>query len=82
MAETIKNAEKKGTEETVSIILPRLGKNDESAVFVSLNFKNYLIKRGVRVDVPKAVADMLQSNAEAEDEAYEYSKSKEIKEDK
>lgn len=40
--------------------------------FYSLNFKNYIIKRGVEVEVPEAIAKMIEENEEAEEYAANY----------
>lgn len=46
---------------------------DAYPVFASFNFKNYLIKRGETVKVPKALYDRFQEIERAKDEAYVYS---------
>lgn len=57
MAETKAAAKPK----TVKIKLPltRYEKEDE---YVAVNCKSYLIKRGVTVEVPEAVAEVLENN--------------------
>lgn len=62
-------AETKKKEETVKIRLPRLGKNDAD-VFVSVNERTWLIKRGVEVEVPACVAEVLHNKELMEEEAY------------
>ena len=68
MAEA-KKAEAK--EEMVKLKLPRIGKNDAD-VFVSVNERTWLIKRGVEVEVPACVAEVLKHQEEMEEEAYNY----------
>ena len=68
MAEA-KKAEAK--EQMVTIKLPRIGKNDAD-VFVSVNERTWLIKRGVEVDVPACVAEVLKHQEEMEEEAYNF----------
>lgn len=68
MAEA-KKAEAK--EEMVKIKLPRIGKNDAD-VFVSVNERTWLIKRGVEVEVPACVAEVLKHQEEMEEEAYNF----------
>ena len=51
----------KTTPETVKITLPLLD-NNQSDVFVGLNGKAYLIKRGVEVEVPKGVYAILEKS--------------------
>ena len=63
-------------EEMVEIRLPRDNSvRGEQQEFYSLNGKNYIIKRGVPVKVPRAVADLIENNQRAEDEAAEYQES-------
>ena len=60
---TTKNAEPK-SEKKYYIFLPLLsGKNANQQEFFSVNFKNYLVKRGVRTEVPKEVYEVW-ANAE------------------
>lgn len=68
MAEA-KKAEAK--EQMVKIKLPRIGKNDAD-VFVSVNERTWLIKRGVEVEVPACVAEVLKHQEEMEEEAYNF----------
>lgn len=54
-------AAKKNTapvEKTVKIKLPR-ERRDQEDVFVGVNERTWLIKRGVEVEVPKCVAEVL-----------------------
>lgn len=53
-------AEKKNTaaENTVKIKLPR-ERRDQEDVFVGVNERSWLIKRGVEVEVPACVAEVL-----------------------
>jgi len=65
-------AEKKEVkQELVKIRLPRKTKNDED-VFVSVNEKTWLIKRGVEVEVPKCVAELIRNSEEMQEEIYEF----------
>lgn len=68
MAEAKKTEAK---EEMVKIKLPRLTKNDED-VFVSVNERTWLIKRGVEVEVPACVVEVLRHKEEMEEEAYAF----------
>ena len=70
MADIKKKAE---AEEMVEIRIPRhkdprLPQED----FYSINFKNYIIKRGEKVLVPKSLAKMIEDNNEAEEYAIIY----------
>ena len=56
---TVKNTIKK-----VKIRIPRT-KADQEDVFVSVNMETFIIKRGVEVEVPDYVAEVLQHQEEA-----------------
>lgn len=63
--------EKTTTEKTVKIRIPR-EKENESDVFVSVNERTWLIKRGVEVEVPECVAEVLRHKEEAEEAEYQF----------
>ena len=72
MAETKKKSTET-SEEMVTIRLPRdPDPRHPQQEFFSLNFKNYIIKRGVPVEVPKAVAELIQNKYDAEDYIRDY----------
>ena len=57
----------------VSVKLPRNnGQNANQDEFFSVNFKNYIIKRGERVEIPEALAEVIENNEKAEDFAMQY----------
>ena len=58
MSETNKTKEK-----MVKIRIPRT-KADQEDVFVSVNLNTYAIKRGVEVEVPESVAEVLKHQEE------------------
>lgn len=60
---TGKEPEKATGKDTVKILLP-LTRSEKDDVFVGLNGRTYLIKRGVEVDVPVGVAEVLQHSEE------------------
>ncbi len=62
-----KSKEKK----TVTIKLFKDSKEYKDPVFVSVNGENYLIKRGVEVEVTPAVAEVLQNAQHQEDRTIE-----------
>lgn len=72
MAEAKKTATNvaKKDEKMVTIKLPR--KKDEPAVFVSVNERTWLIQRGVEVEVPACVEEVLRHSEEMEEEAYAF----------
>ena len=53
------------------IFIPRGPKNDDPNLFVSVNGKNYLLPRGKKSCVPKAVADEIERSGRAADIFYE-----------
>ena len=61
MAETKKT--EAPTEKLVKIRIPRTKANQED-VFVSVNMRTWLIKRGVEVEVPECVAEVLRHSEE------------------
>lgn len=75
MAETAVKAEK---EKLVKIKIPR-ERGNESDVFVSVNERTWLIKRGVEVEVPECVAEVLKHQEDAEQEAYDFQSANEHK---
>ena len=54
-----KNSKSK-KEKTVRIRLPK-DRRDQEDVFVGINEKTWLIKRGVEVEVPECVAEVLEN---------------------
>ena len=68
------DTENKDTKKKVKIRIPR-SKEDNSDVYVSVNDHTWLIKRGVEVEVPECVAEVLQHQDEMIEEAYLYSES-------
>lgn len=63
----------KNSEKTVKLKLPKTRELQED-VFVSVNNRNWLIKRGVYVDVPACVAEVLQHAEEMEECALRFEK--------
>jgi hypothetical protein len=55
-------------EKMVTIRLPRI-KGESDAVYVSINHRNWLIKRGCSVEVPECVAQLLEEQEKAIEEA-------------
>ena len=55
-----------------TVILPRARAGEEDTLFVGVNGKGYRIKRGVSVEVPSAVAEVLRQSEIAKEKAYRY----------
>ena len=69
------------TTERVRVKLPRLnGHNANQDEFFSVNFKNYIIKRGEYVDIPKELEEVIHNGEKAEDAAFEYAESRKLRE--
>lgn len=68
-------AEAKQNKKTTRPYRIPLDKNPKASqeVFVSVNFKNYIIKRGVTVELPEEVIRVLEDAENAELEALQYS---------
>lgn len=58
-------------EKLVKIRLPKV-RNDEADVYVSVNERSWLIKRGVEVEVPECCAEVLRNQELAMEKADEY----------
>lgn len=56
----------------VSIKLPRAEKGDDPFVVVSVNGKTYQIQRGIDVEVPYEVAEVIYNSDIAKDAAISY----------
>lgn len=66
-----KAAEKPKGEKKVTIRLPR-SKENAGPVFVSVNERTFLIQRGVPVEVPECVAEVIATSERYEEEAVEF----------
>ena len=75
MAEAKKNTEtaEKTAENMVKIKLPR-NRKEEDDMFVSVNERTWIIKRGVEVEVPECVAEVIRNSELMQEEAYEFDK--------
>jgi hypothetical protein len=69
MAETISLGKK--TPKMVRIKLPKT-RNEKDDVYVAVNGKSYLIKRGEYVDVPASVAEVLENKEKMLNEAMDF----------
>ena len=55
------------SEEKVRVKLFTDNGRSKSALFVSVNVRNYMIRRGVEVEVPRAVAEVLEHSQNQDD---------------
>ena len=68
---TVDNATTKS--KRVTVRLPKLpGQNAIQEEFFSVNGKNYIIKRGETVEIPKEVAEVIRNAEKAEEYAMNY----------
>ena len=84
MADTTKQANNKpNATAKVSVRLPRnKGQNAIQEEFFSVNFKNYIIKRGERVEIPEELAEVIENAAKAEEYAMIYAEERKPREPK
>lgn len=66
------NKTKETKEKMVKIRLPRDYKHGTGELFVGVNQREFLIKRGEEVEVPECVAEVIRNSEEMEDYAYAY----------
>lgn len=66
------------TEELVKIRIPRARDNQDD-VFVAVNGRTWLIKRGVDVEVPPCVVEVLRNQEDALTKEYDFRTSSESK---
>ena len=86
MAETTKQETVKPTSKNakrVEVRLPRnAGQNANQDEFFSVNFKNYIIRRGETVEIPEALAEVIRNAEKAEEYAMRYADEKAYREAK
>lgn len=67
----------------VTVRLPRnAGQNAVQDEFFSVNFVNYIIKRGETVEIPEELAEVIRNNEKSEDYAMQYVEEKSLREAK
>lgn len=69
MAET-KEVTKKP--KTVPVFIPKGGRNDDNFVIVMINGKRWQVQKGIQVEVPVPVAEVINHMLEAQEEADAY----------
>ena len=75
MADTTKKSVDNATTKTkrVTVKLPKLpGQNANQEEFFSVNGKNYIIKRGIEIEIPEEVAEVIRNAEKAEEYAMNY----------
>ena len=71
MATTTNKPETEVKEKTVKVRIPK-SKEQQDDVFVSVNNRTWLIQRGVEVEVPECVAEVLLHQQEMAEEAMAF----------
>lgn len=71
-----KKMEEKAGKKMVKIKLPRGQEGEANFITASMNGKVYKIQRGVSVDVPKGLAEVIYNSDIARDRAIEYIEAK------
>ena len=83
MADTTKKTNTDATVKRVSVRLPlNKGQNAVQDEFFSVNFKNYIIKRGETVEIPEELAEVIRNAELAEEYALRYAEDKKLNESK
>lgn len=62
---------KQAAEELVEIFVPRGSEKDEKNLLISVNGRNYLLPRGKKSMVPKAIAYEFERSKRAQERFYE-----------
>lgn len=79
MADTTKK--NKESAARVQVRLPRnKGQNANQDEFFSVNFKNYIIKRGETVEIPEELAEVIRNAEKAEEYAMHYAEERKVRE--
>ena len=79
MAETTKQNIKDA--KRVEVRLPRnAGQNADQDEFFSVNFKNYIIRRGETVEIPEELAEVIRNAEKADEYAMRYADEKAFRE--
>lgn len=68
----VKEEKIEAAEKTVKIRIPRIRGEEDEDVFVGVNGRTWLIKRGVEVEVPECVANVIRISEERKEEAYQF----------
>ena len=67
----MKKTENKSAKLTKTVFIPKLHKNDDS-LFVAVNGKRILVKKGVAVELPLAFAEVIENSEKASRKAEQF----------
>ena len=79
MADTTKKPQESARRVEVRLPMNK-GQNANQDEFFSVNFKNYIIKRGETVEIPEELAEVIRNGEHAEDYALKYADEKKLRE--
>ena len=79
MAETTKKPQESARRVEVRLPMNK-GQNANQDEFFSVNFKNYIIKRGETVEIPEELAEVIRNGEHAEEFAMKYADEKKLRE--
>ena len=81
MADTTKKANNANSAKRVEVRLPmNKGQNADQDEFFSVNFKNYIIRRGETVEIPEELAEVIINAEKADEYAMRYADEKKLRE--
>lgn len=81
MAETIKKTNNAESKRKVEVRLPmNKGQNANQDEFFSVNFKNYIIRRGETVEIPEELAEVIVNAEKADEYAMRFADEKKLRE--
>ena len=79
MADTTKKPQESARRVEVRLPMNK-GQNANQDEFFSVNFKNYIIKRGETVVIPEELAEVIRNGEHAEEYAMKYADEKKLRE--
>lgn len=77
----VSNKKKTEADETIKVRLPRAtGVNANQDEFFSVNYKNYIIKRGEYVEIPRELYEVIVNGEKAEEAAFKFAEEQGVRE--
>ena len=77
----VSNTKKTEADETIKVRLPRAtGVNANQDEFFSVNYKNYIIKRGEYVEIPRELYEVIVNGEKAEEAAFKFAEEQGVRE--
>ena len=72
MAKADTEVKKDTAEELVTVRIPRERNDKEDSVYVCVNDRDWLIKKGVEVQIPRCAYEVLMRSQEQREAAYDF----------